>query len=100
MNGKQYIAVTTGWGTYVSQNLASLYGEPFKVCRWTVVPSTLRAAIAEPLEKTRNRRTMDRRVRMSKERTRASNTEKLDHLREKISLSGITRHEKPWTNRG
>ena len=22
VNGKQYIAVTTGWGTYVSQNLA------------------------------------------------------------------------------
>jgi alcohol dehydrogenase (cytochrome c) len=30
VNGKQYLAVTTGWGTYVSQNLASLYGEPFK----------------------------------------------------------------------
>ena len=29
-NGKQYIAVTTGWGTYVSQNLATLFGEPFK----------------------------------------------------------------------
>ena len=29
-NGKQYIAVTTGWGTWVSQNLANLYGEPFK----------------------------------------------------------------------
>ena len=28
-NGKQYIAVTTGWGTWVSQNLAKLYGEPF-----------------------------------------------------------------------
>jgi hypothetical protein len=22
--------VTTGWGTYVSQNLAVLFGEPFK----------------------------------------------------------------------
>jgi alcohol dehydrogenase (cytochrome c) len=22
--------VTTGWGTYVSQNLATLFGEPFK----------------------------------------------------------------------
>jgi alcohol dehydrogenase (cytochrome c) len=30
VNGKQYVAVTTGWGTYVSQNLASLFGEPFK----------------------------------------------------------------------
>jgi PQQ-dependent dehydrogenase (methanol/ethanol family) len=30
VNGKQYIAVTTGWGTYVSQNLAALFGEPFK----------------------------------------------------------------------
>lgn len=30
VNGKQYIAVTTGWGSYVSQNLATLYGEPFK----------------------------------------------------------------------
>jgi alcohol dehydrogenase (cytochrome c) len=30
VNGKQYIAVTTGWGTYVSQNLATLFGEPFK----------------------------------------------------------------------
>jgi alcohol dehydrogenase (cytochrome c) len=30
VNGKQYVAVTTGWGTYVSQNLATLYGEPFK----------------------------------------------------------------------
>jgi len=30
INGKQYIAVTTGWGTYVSQNLATLFGEPFK----------------------------------------------------------------------
>jgi len=29
-NGKQYIAVTTGWGTWVSQNLATLFGEPFK----------------------------------------------------------------------
>jgi alcohol dehydrogenase (cytochrome c) len=29
-NGKQHIAVTTGWGTFVSQNLAKLYGEPFK----------------------------------------------------------------------
>src|SRR4051794_20474069 len=29
-NGKQYLAVTTGWGTYVSQKLAKLYGEPFK----------------------------------------------------------------------
>jgi len=29
-NGKQYVAVTTGWGTWVSQNLAKLYGEPFK----------------------------------------------------------------------
>ena len=29
-NDKQYIAVTTGWGTYVSQNLATLFGEPFK----------------------------------------------------------------------
>ena len=30
INGKQYIAVTTGWGSYVSQNLATLFGEPFK----------------------------------------------------------------------
>jgi alcohol dehydrogenase (cytochrome c) len=30
VNGKQYIAVTTGWGSYVSQNLATLFGEPFK----------------------------------------------------------------------
>ena len=30
VNGKQYIAVATGWGTYVSQNLAALFGEPFK----------------------------------------------------------------------
>jgi glucose dehydrogenase len=30
VNGKQYIAVTTGWGTYVSQNLAALFCEPFK----------------------------------------------------------------------
>lgn len=29
-NGKQYIAVTTGWGSYVSNNLATLFGEPFK----------------------------------------------------------------------
>jgi PQQ-dependent dehydrogenase (methanol/ethanol family) len=29
-NGKQYLAVTTGWGTYVLQKLAKLYGEPFK----------------------------------------------------------------------
>jgi alcohol dehydrogenase (cytochrome c) len=30
VNGTQYIAVTTGWGSYVSQNLANLFGEPFK----------------------------------------------------------------------
>jgi alcohol dehydrogenase (cytochrome c) len=29
-NGKQYILVTTGWGSYVSANLATLFGEPFK----------------------------------------------------------------------
>ncbi len=28
-NGKQYIAVTVGWGSYVSANLATLFGEPF-----------------------------------------------------------------------
>ncbi|MDQ2802667.1 MAG: PQQ-binding-like beta-propeller repeat protein [Pseudomonadota bacterium] len=30
VHGKQYIAVTTGWGTWVSQNLATLFGQPFK----------------------------------------------------------------------
>jgi hypothetical protein len=27
--GKQYIAVTTGWGSHVSGNFKPLYGEPF-----------------------------------------------------------------------
>ena len=27
--GKQYIAVTTGWGSHVSGNFRPLYGEPF-----------------------------------------------------------------------
>jgi alcohol dehydrogenase (cytochrome c) len=30
VNGKQYIAVVTGWGSYVSGNFKPLYGEPFE----------------------------------------------------------------------
>ncbi len=29
VNGKQFIAVTTGWGHFEAQNLASLFGQPF-----------------------------------------------------------------------
>ena len=28
-NGKQYVAVVTGWGSHVSGDFKSLYGEPF-----------------------------------------------------------------------
>jgi alcohol dehydrogenase (cytochrome c) len=30
VNGKQYIAVVSGWGSYVSGNFKPLYGEPFE----------------------------------------------------------------------
>ena len=29
VNGKQYIAVVSGWGSHVSGNFKPLYGEPF-----------------------------------------------------------------------
>ena len=50
VNGKQYIAVTTGWGTWVSQNLAKSVRRAVHEHangRWH--PQRLRAAI-EPLD--------------------------------------------------
>ncbi|MBV9248475.1 MAG: PQQ-binding-like beta-propeller repeat protein, partial [Acetobacteraceae bacterium] len=29
VNGRQYVAVVTGWGSHVSNNYKTLYGEPF-----------------------------------------------------------------------